>query len=285
MESIGRRHLITRGAAVGGSLLAGTQLAQAQDRPAAGQSTVDRVRSSGALRIGVIPDEAPFFVKDLISGEWSGIALDMARDIASHLGVRLAFVETTYGNSVLDLQSDKIDLAFALNPTPARALAIAFSTPYYRQPFGTLSRRGFEPKTWGDLNKPNLKIGIPVGNSSMAFIRRFAPQAEVVGLRNLADVVLALQAGRVDSMVSGAMPGLNVQARNRTLGRWTILTDPTIALPSAMGLQPRDDWRWKSFIDAWVEYATGTGLFREWFVAGLNKLGLPREEIPPSVGF
>ena len=41
-----------------------------------------------------------------MTGEWSGVAIDMAKSIASALGARLEYVESTYGNSVLDLQSN-----------------------------------------------------------------------------------------------------------------------------------------------------------------------------------
>jgi polar amino acid transport system substrate-binding protein len=46
----------------------------------------------------------------------------MAKSIADVWSAQLVFVETTFGNSVLDVQSNKIDIAFALNPTPQRAL-------------------------------------------------------------------------------------------------------------------------------------------------------------------
>jgi len=78
------------------------------------------------LRIAVLPGELPYFNKDLASGTWSGFSIEMANDIAKLLDVQLEFTESTYGNSILDLQSNKIDLGFALNPTPQRALVVDF---------------------------------------------------------------------------------------------------------------------------------------------------------------
>ena len=80
-------------------------------------STLERVTSSKQLRMAVVSGSPPYFVKDLASGTWSGAAVAMAKGIASVWGAELVFVETTFGNSVLDLQSNKIDIAFALNPT------------------------------------------------------------------------------------------------------------------------------------------------------------------------
>ena len=122
------------GVALGAVAIAATGTAAAQTP--SGEATIDRIRRTGVLRIAALPGEMPFFHKDLSSGEWSGVAIEMAKSIASPFNARLEYVESTYANSVLDLQANKIDLAFALNPTPQRALAIGFTHAYYMHPFG-----------------------------------------------------------------------------------------------------------------------------------------------------
>ena len=68
-------------------------------------------------------------MKDITTSEWTGAAVAMAESIADVWGAEVLFVETTFGNSVLDVQSNKIDIAFALNPIPQRALAIGLTRP------------------------------------------------------------------------------------------------------------------------------------------------------------
>jgi len=58
----------------------------------------------------------------------------MAKSIAGVWDAKLEYVESTYGNSVLDLQTNKVDIAFSLNPTPQRALAIGFTQPMIVHP-------------------------------------------------------------------------------------------------------------------------------------------------------
>src|SRR3984957_14233163 len=118
--------------------VAGLGSARAQSAP---ESTFDRVRRTKTLRIAALPGELPYFVKDITTGEWSGSCIEMAKDIAKVFDAKLEYVESTYGNSVLDLQSNKVDIAFALNPTPARALSIAFSHPMITHPFGCLAKK------------------------------------------------------------------------------------------------------------------------------------------------
>ena len=88
---------------------------------------IDEIRSRGTLRMAGILNEDPYFAKDPRTGEWRGFAVSMARDIADNLGVKLEVVESSWANSILDVQSGKVDLALALTALPKRALAIHFS--------------------------------------------------------------------------------------------------------------------------------------------------------------
>src|SRR5262250_816864 len=144
------------GSAAIGTIVAASSLAAPQraDAQASTESTFDRVKQSKLLRIAALPGESPYFNKNIATGEWTGMAVEMAKNIASVFDAKLEYLESTYGNSVLDLQSGKIDLAFALNPTPQRALVIGFSRPVFLHGFGTVAKKGFEPKTWGDLTSP-----------------------------------------------------------------------------------------------------------------------------------
>src|ERR1700687_601303 len=156
-------------AAIGGAIAASTvALAREASAQPGGSpdSTFDRVKQSKLLRIAALPGESPYFNKNIATGEWSGMCIEMAKNIATSFDAKIEYLESTYGNSVLDLQSGKIDLAFALNPTPQRALVIGFSRPVFMHGFGTVGKKGFEPKTWGDLNKPEVKVAVDIGSGS-----------------------------------------------------------------------------------------------------------------------
>ena len=131
-----RREALRYALAIG----SGAALAAAVASPASAQATpdntLDRIRANKVLRIAVLPGELPYFNKDLATGNWSGFSIEMANDIAKLLDVKLEYTESTYGNSILDLQSNKIDLGFALNPTPQRALVVDFCGTVFHHPFG-----------------------------------------------------------------------------------------------------------------------------------------------------
>jgi polar amino acid transport system substrate-binding protein len=270
------------GALAAGALLATPAAAQA---PEQGEPTIDRIRRTKTLRIAVLPGEAPFFIKDPVSGTWSGTAIAMAQDIAKVMQVDLAYVESTYPNSVLDLQANKVDLAFALNPTPARALAIGFTRPYYMHPFGYVARNGFRANGWADLDRPERRVATLLGALGDVFTTRYAPKAQMTAYKTGNEAILAVQSGRADCVIYGIIQALGVRIKNPNFDSVGILHDPLIALPSCMGVRQEADMRWRDFLDEWVDYNRGTRQISVWFLDGLAKGGVKAEDVPPDSGF
>ncbi|MDT7951121.1 MAG: transporter substrate-binding domain-containing protein [Acetobacteraceae bacterium] len=280
LGSTSRRSLATAAAILPAAGLFSRAFAQS-----GAESTFDRVQKSKVLRIAVLPGELPYFAKDLVAGTWSGACIDMAQNIAGVFDAKLAYVESTYGNSVLDLQSNKIDLAFALNPTPQRALSIGFTRPTIINPFGCIAKQGFDPKTWGDLDKPGVRVAFDIGSSHDTVAHRYLTKAALTGFKTRDDCVLALQSGRVDAVVMAATLGLAAVGKNPALGPYHLLKQPDVALPSSLGVQYEPDQRFRDVLNAWVDFNRGTGQIREWMLAGMEKLGVKRDELPPEMTF
>ncbi|MDQ2804347.1 MAG: transporter substrate-binding domain-containing protein [Pseudomonadota bacterium] len=184
----------------GAAILSVAAMARAARAETPTASALDRIRASKTLRVAALPGELPYFNKNIATGAWSGAAIDMASSITKVLGAKLAFEEATYGTSVLDLQTDKVDLAFALNPTPERALAVRFTHPMITHPFGCLARAGLDPKTWADIDKPEIRVGFDIGSLHETVARRFAPRAQHLGFATRDQCVLACRLGASTSM-------------------------------------------------------------------------------------
>ena len=272
-----------RGLAAGAALLPASFIGSA--RADTSQSTFERVRANKQLRMAVVSGSAPYFKRDLATGAWAGAAVDMAKGIASVWDAEVTFVETTYGNSVLDVQANKIDIAFALNPTPQRALAIGFTRPFIVGPFGVLAKSGFTPKTWNDLNNPEVRITFDLGSLHETCARRFAPKAQLIGLKTIDECVIALQSGRADAQVIAATIGLSTVGKNPSLGPYHLLSAPTIALPSCCGIQREPDTRFAEVVNAWIDFNRGIGTIREQMINGLALNGVTPEQVPPELSF
>jgi polar amino acid transport system substrate-binding protein len=164
--------------------------ARSQNQPA--KSTIDRINRNKVLRIAALRGEAPYFKKD-IAGVFDG---------------EVQYLESTYGNSVLDLQANKIDLAFALNPTPKRALVIDFTYPFYLHGFGMVGAKGFYASTWADLDKPEVKIAVGIGSVHELGAHRFASKATIIGLKGARRLYpgRAIGSGRLRNPISAGRP-------------------------------------------------------------------------------
>ena len=263
------------GAAIASSLAASPASAQTT-----ADNTLDRIRSTKVLRIAVLPGELPYFNKDLATGTWSGFSIEMASDIAKLLDVKLEYTESTYGNSILDLQANKVDLGFALNPTPQRALVVDFTSLVFPHPFGAMLKKGLEAKTWADINKPEVRIAVDVGSANEAVARRFAPNATIKSMKSRDEVMLEMASGRADCVVNALVLGLTAIAKNPSLGSYKILQSPSVAIPSSMAVRRESDKRWRDFLSVWVDYTRGIGQMREWFVKGMSQSGVKPEDVP-----
>lgn len=288
---LSRRLFTSAAAAAGTSALFAEMQAKAQ-APApvqtstpSGESTIDRVKNNKVLRIAALPGEAPYFNKDLASGQWSGMCIDMAQDIAKVFDGKVEYLESTYGNSVLDLQAGKIDLAFSLNPTPLRALVIDFTHAFYMHGFGMVGKKGFKASTWAELNKPEVKIAVDIGSVHEIAARRFAPKATIIGFKMRDECILAVQSGRADCVILAVNLGLTAVKKNPQLGEFQMLHQPRVQLPTCMGIHMETDKRWRDFLNAWVDYNRGIQQIREWLYDGLAINGVKPEDVPADVEF
>ncbi|WP_298108764.1 transporter substrate-binding domain-containing protein [Bradyrhizobium sp.] len=275
-----RREALRYALAIGSGAALASSLATPASAQGAADTTLDRIRAAKVLRIAVLPGELPYFNKDLATGTWSGFSIEMANDIAKLLDVKLEYVESTYGNSILDLQSNKIDLGFALNPTPQRALVVNFTNFVFPHPFGAMLKNGLEAKTWADINKPEVKIAVDVGSANEAVARRFAPNATIKSLKSRDEVMLEMASGRVDCVVNALVLGLTAIAKNPSLGTYKILQSPTVTVASSCAVRHEVDKRWRDFLSVWIDYNRGIGQMREWFVKGLALSGVKPENVP-----
>jgi polar amino acid transport system substrate-binding protein len=274
------RRLFAAGAAAGSPAAILARTAPAPTRP---EWTIDRIQRAKVVRVAALTGEAPYFNKDIVTGQWSGMCVEMARDIAGVFDARVEYLESTYGNSVLDLQANKIDLAFSLNPTPKRALIIDFTHPFYLHGFGMVGQKGFHATTWGELNKPEVRIAVDIGSVHEIAAHRFAPNATIIGLKSRDDCVLTVQTGRADCVILAVDLGLTAVKKNSALGEFQMLHQPRVQLPTCMGVRIEADRRWCDFLNAWVDYNRGIQQIREWLYAGLAINGIKPEDVPVDV--
>ena len=152
-------------------------------------------------------------------------------------------------------------------------------------PFGCVARKGLAPKTWDDINKPDIKIVYDIGSLHETCAKRYCAKAQLTGFKSRDECLLNLQSGRADVHILAAILGLSEVGKNPNVGSYYLLTDPVVALPSCLGIQRETDTRFREVIDAWLDMNRGSGQIREWMLEGLGKAGVPPNLVPATLTF
>jgi polar amino acid transport system substrate-binding protein len=247
----------------------------------AGETTFDRIRRTKKLRSAAVVGAAPYYHKDLASGQWRGFYVDLVRMLAEELEAELELTETTWGNAVLDLQSNKIDIFFGLNPTPKRALVVDFSVPCFNNAFSFLAKKGFQPKSWDELNKPEVKLAVDTGSSHDQVVTRLLPKATVSRFKSADEATMAVQAGRVDAQCLVMM--LSLVAKKKMPNTEIVVPTPVFATTSNAGFRREADKTWRDYVNTWIEFNKGLGAVRSAIVSNMDLVGITEADFPPGI--
>jgi polar amino acid transport system substrate-binding protein len=249
--------------------------AQAQQK-----STVDEVRDRGVLRIAGILNEDPYFSKDPRTGEWRGFVVEMGKNMAEELGVKLEVVESSWANSILDVQSGKVDLAFALTALPKRALAVHFSAPTYYNSFTIISPKPeLADKSWADLNDPAYTIAVDLGSSQDQITKAYLPKANILRFKTRDEAVLAVATGKADAIINTVFNSMVMTKKNAAIGK-VYVPQPILSSPSVIGMNQNADDVWRGFVSAWADYNRRVGNNQTWILMGLEPFGIGLDDLP-----
>ena len=250
----------------------------------AGESVMDRILRTGAVRYGVVNGQPPYCTKDLATGEWRGFIVDMVQDLARTLHVTPQPVESTWGNAVLDIQANKVDVFFGLAPSPERAKVVDFTRPLYQNAFALIARRGFEPKTWSDLDRPEVRIALEIGTVYDLNVGKLAPNATIIRLKSNNEGLMTVQAGHADCQIIVVVFALTQLTRNPALGH-LIVPEPLFGATTNAAVAHEDDPAWRRVLDVWIDQRRSTGAIRRMLIDNLAQAGVKPEDVPPQLLF
>jgi len=120
-----------------------SEAAQAGDTAAASESkiyrTLDEIKASGEVNIGVFSDKNPFGYVDE-NGEYKGYDVYFAERLGKDLGVKINYVSTEAASRVEYLETGKVDIVLAnFTVTEERAQKVDFALPYMNVALGVVS--------------------------------------------------------------------------------------------------------------------------------------------------
>jgi len=143
-----------------------------------GFRTLDEIKESGTINIGVFSDKSPFGYVDE-NGEYAGYDVYFAKKLAEDLGVEINYVSTEAANRIEYLQTGKVDLILAnFTVTEERAEQVDFSAPYMNVALGAVSHNDRVIKDFSELTEDDLVIVIS-GTTAETYLTKNNPEIKL----------------------------------------------------------------------------------------------------------
>ena len=167
------------------------------DGSSASFRTLDEIKESGKIVIGVFSDKAPFGYVDE-NGAYQGYDVYFAERIAKDLGVKVEYVSTDPASRVEYAATGKVDIILAnFTVTEERAKQVDFALPYMKVMLGVVSP---DDGLITDVEQLNGKTLIVVkGTTAETYFEKNYPDVKLQKYDEYADAYNALLDGRGDA--------------------------------------------------------------------------------------
>ena len=165
------------------------------------KSAIDEIKEKGKLTVGTSADYPPYEFHTEIDGVDTIVGFDIAiaQAIADDLGVELEIVDMSFDNLLMSLASGEFDMVIAaITSNEEREKAVDFSVPYLvsKNLILVKTENAGKYKTIDDL--AGAKGGAQTGTITYDRCVQYVGEATTVGLSKVQDLVMELQAGKLD---------------------------------------------------------------------------------------
>ena len=185
--------------------IAGHALAGKLQQQLVQESTVEQVIKRGNLRVGM-STFVPWAMKDK-TGKLIGFEIDVARQLANDMGVKIEFVPTKWAGILPALLTGKFDVIVGgMSVRPDRNLKVNFTIPYDYAGQSIVANKkmaaGFT--RLANFNRPNVIIAARLGSTAADAAKKFMPKAQKKLFDDEAQVIQEVINGRAHAAVASA---------------------------------------------------------------------------------
>ena len=201
-----------------GAAFAGCGASNQADDTDYSQMSMDELRplittiTEGKLTMVTSPDMAPYeFYVIGADGQptLAGFDIALAHYIAQYIGLELEIIPMDFDGTISELNNKKADIGMAgYSPDPTRAKAMDMSNIYYmgEQSFVTTKDKAAQFTALEDANKPEYQIGAQMGSIQAKLAQEHTPEADIVELGKVTDIVAELLGGKLDGAFIEKLP-------------------------------------------------------------------------------
>jgi len=177
---------------------------QSEPAPAEPQEPAVSTVTEGKLTVATSPDFAPYefyAIAEDGTPTLAGFDVALAGYIADYMGLELVMQPMDFDGVLMEVATGKVDLGMAgLSPDPDRMDAMDFSDIYYEggQSFVTVTANKDMFKSLEDTNKADISVAAQIASIQMDLANEFSPDADIVPLPKVTDIIAELLAGKLD---------------------------------------------------------------------------------------
>ena len=170
-----------------------------------GLGLLDKIRDRGVLVIGTSADWPPYeYVTP--EGEYAGIDIRLAEEIAKALGVELEIRDMKFAALFQAVQDGRVDMVLAdVAMKPERLEAVDFTIPYRCETSKAIIVRSEDAGSYtGYPWLEGRKIGVQTATVEEELASKyFGGKAEIIGFDKVyPEMVMALKTGRIDAIIA-----------------------------------------------------------------------------------
>ncbi|MEN8197359.1 MAG: transporter substrate-binding domain-containing protein [Pseudomonadota bacterium] len=251
-------------AALAAVIVAGAAQAQAQSR-------LKTVLDKGVLRVGTTGDWNPMTIKDPATNSYKGFDIDIMKEMAKDLGVKIQFVPTDWKTLVNGVVAGKYDITGSASLSPKRAKVAGYTESYFAVatvPL-TLKKNLGRFKDWGDLDKPSVTVAATLGTVQERYVKIFFPNAKKKIIEAPARDFQEVLAGRADAHITSNVEAATLVQKYPQMAVVPV-GEARARTPIAM-LVPQNDQVWINYVNHWIKLKKARGFFdkvaRKWNLA------------------
>lgn len=239
-------------------------------RPKAVHNLLDQVIQSGELRVGTTGDYQPYSHL-LPDGRYEGIDIELAKDLAQSLGVKLVLVPTSWPELMTDLNAKKYDIGMSgISKKLSRQTQGLFSRAYTISGKTPIARCEDQNRfnSLADINEKDVKVIVNPGGTNEVFAKKHITEAELILHPENTTIFEAIIEGKADVMITDEEEVLLQSAQSSLL--CPCMPGKTFNQFEKAYLLPRD-LIWKAYIDEWLQQRQLEGKIEAVFQSFLGK--------------
>lgn len=191
-----------------------------------GDQSWNKIKGKGEFVVGLDDNYPPAGFRDK-AGELVGVDIDLAKEVAKRLGVKVVFKPVQWDGVLLNLKSGEIDLIWnALGITPERQKEIGFTDSYMLDRNIIVVKSGSPIKSKADLE--GKKIGLQLGSTAEPAVKKDPISSKLKEIKKFESPTVALMdldAGRIDAVVTNEMNARYLITTEKTADKYYILTE------------------------------------------------------------